>query len=364
MKEYKDKMDQICWTEDGKENLIKRVKAESKTNKESVRKRMWVKQAAVIGILCVFGTSTVLAAGFHKTPWELLHEIFGTQKQQIEIIDAIGSMIGASDVSNGIIMTVEASIADSRNLCIVYSFSREDGEPLILTAPEGYMLDKLWLESGNQSLDKKSKSVCNQAYKYDHANEMVEYYDRIVDQKDGKVVVMRTYTMSGRIPKKMKIEEKFEGIKCPSATEYNNPATLLQGEWNLKFKIEYENSSVRIPVRKKLPLKYMDYEIESVDISQLGVNIQGRQTANLESQQSNVGYPDKIYLKLQDGTTVDLCSAYELPVTSIEKEKGEREVTVSGNILYDEIIPLDKIKSITIGDEEFILSMFDDEKKH
>ncbi len=362
MKEYKDKMDQICWSEEGKENLIRRVASESKNGNTYRRKRAWVKRTVILTIICVLGMSTVLGAGFHKTPWELLGEIFGTKKQQVEVIDAMGVVIGASDRSNGIIMTAEASIADSRNLCIVYSFEREDGKPLLLSAPEGYLLDKLWLENGNQSLDEKYKGISEQAYRYNHANTMIEYEDRIIEQKEGKVIVMRTYTMNSTMPKQMKIEETFESIKCPSATNNHKTATLLKGKWHLKYKVKSLKSSVRLSVQKKLPLKNMDYEIESVDISQLGVNIQGKQIANVDEKQSSVDYPKQIYLELKNGKKIDLCGIYELPVTFLENEKGEKKGMVSANILYDEIIPLDRIKSITIGDEKFPLPACENHK--
>ena len=85
--------------------------------------------AAVLAIiLLAIPVSAEVVNGYVSN---LLAPLFGGA--QTEIVDKIGKPIGATVTADGYTLTADAVIGDQYNVAIVYTLSRDDGQPI----PEG-----------------------------------------------------------------------------------------------------------------------------------------------------------------------------------------------------------------------------------
>ena len=105
--------------------------------------------AAVLAIiLLAIPVSAEVVNGYVSN---LLAPLFGGA--QTEIVDKIGKPIGATVTADGYTLTADAVIGDQYNVAIVYTLSRDDGQPI----PEGahfaeWDTDIIWGASGSGSL--------------------------------------------------------------------------------------------------------------------------------------------------------------------------------------------------------------------
>ena len=83
--------------------------------------------AAACVALVLLATLTVEAQSGAVS--SLLAPLFGGTRT--EIVDHIGSPIGASVSADGYTITADAIIGDRYNLAVVYTLTRDDGQPLL-----------------------------------------------------------------------------------------------------------------------------------------------------------------------------------------------------------------------------------------
>ena len=104
--------------------------------------------AILVVVLLAIPVSAEVVNGYVSN---LLAPLFGSA--QTEIVDKIGKPIGATVTADGYTLTADAVIGDRYNVAIVYTLSREDGQPI----PEGthfaeWDTDIIWGASGGGSL--------------------------------------------------------------------------------------------------------------------------------------------------------------------------------------------------------------------
>ncbi len=180
----------------------------------------------------------------------LLAPLFGNA--QTEIVDKIGKPIGASATADGYTLTADAVIGDQYNVTIVYTLSRDDGQPI----PEGthfaqWNTDIIWGASGGGSLS----TVKNE----DDPSKLhfVESWSR------GSPLIGRYVSAS------------FGELEIYS--EYGEDTPIAAGPWELNYTLRYEDTSVSIPIKN---LKVTDadgdtYRIDEAIISPVGLRLNG-----------------------------------------------------------------------------------------
>lgn len=180
----------------------------------------------------------------------LLAPLFGNA--QTDIVDRIGKPIGAASTADGYTLTADAVIGDRYNVAIVYTLSRDDGQPI----PEGtyfaqWNTDIIWGGSGAGVLSTvKNEDDPSKLHFVESWSRESPLIGRYVSASFGNLVI-----------------HKENGEDTPVA----------QGPWELNYTLRYEDTSVSIPVKG---LKVTDadgdhYRMDEVIVSPVGLRING-----------------------------------------------------------------------------------------
>ncbi len=173
--------------------------------------------AAACVALVLLATLTVEAQSGAVS--SLLAPLFGGTRT--EIVDHIGSPIGASVSADGYTITADAIIGDRYNLAVVYTLTRDDGQPM----PEDLYFEEWETEygSGGGSL----------AVVYDEENpsryQLIEKW-------------------SGNVPKIGRMcRTTFQ--RLAQLGEDGKPETVLaEGPWTLSYTVSYTDATETIPL--------------------------------------------------------------------------------------------------------------------
>lgn len=247
-----------------------------------------------------------------------------------EIIDDIGVPIDASVSADGYTLTADAVIGDRYNVMIVYTLTRDDGQPI----PENIYFSK----HGNNVLSGSSgiggESIVKDAKTPNQAHVIQSWH--------------RTAPLIGKY-----VTIRFSGLGThdEKRQEYT---TLAEGPWEVSFTLRHNDSMKDILVNR---LQVMDekggkYQIDKVLLSPVGLHIEGLRF-DLEHDKEPSATPDfKISIKLRDGTEALLggCSIGEGNST-----KNNHAVEFRYDTIFSEPVPLDEIEALVICDTEYPL---------
>ncbi len=92
-------------------------------------RRIAILAAAALLSVCV--TVTAAASGALSSVGDLFAAWFGGQPDQIELIEQLGQPLGQTDSRNGITISADAILSDGDNFVVLFTVSRDNGEPLI-----------------------------------------------------------------------------------------------------------------------------------------------------------------------------------------------------------------------------------------
>lgn len=108
---------------------INRERAKPGQPKRRSSRRIAILAAAALLSVCL--TVSAAASGALSSVGELFAAWFGGEPSQIELIERLGQPIGLSDSSNGITISADAILSDGKNFVVLFTASRDNGEPLI-----------------------------------------------------------------------------------------------------------------------------------------------------------------------------------------------------------------------------------------
>lgn len=97
--------------------------------RRKVRRRIAILAAAALLSVCL--TVSAAASGVLSSVGDLFAAWFGGEPDQIELIEQLGQPIGVSDSRNGITISADAILSDGNAFVVLFTASRDDGEPLI-----------------------------------------------------------------------------------------------------------------------------------------------------------------------------------------------------------------------------------------
>ena len=314
--------------------------------------RRWARVAAGLALaLALGGGATVaVAAGVLPNPADVLSDVFGSAPAQTELLDEVGRPIGASATSNGVTVTAEAVAGDRFNYAVAYSIEFDD--PSVLEGIEfheggtlTYVGDAFLRVDGSMS-----------------GGGLVRLYD--ADPGDNtlqlvQVMGVQTWNDAGIVGR----TARFSMSKLEIFTDEGEFKTLAAGDWNLKFEMNYVDTTVDLPAGQSTTWLGSAVTIDAVAVSSLGVTVDytiDRQIGDLgpsgqmsdealAEQAAVLGLP--VIVTFADGTTFDATDANG---SSMKRDDGTS--TVSKATTYDRIIAADDIVSVTVGDVEIPVS--------
>lgn len=317
MKNYHDQMNDLHFTQTQKSAMVDDLLAASQTApRRFPRRRTLMIAIAAALILAV----TAGAAGILLSPGAVFASLFGSQATQTEIIDQIGHPIGASATADGITITADAIIGDPYHYAIAYTIQRDDGQAI----PEGSQrLDDFLLP-----------------FTFDKAG-IFEFSGRFFDADPSDPSIQYLETVSSDTPfEQGPVTARFENL---STYSWDSTTLIAQGPWELSFDFSYEDASISLPAGQRFLANGMEATLDAVTLSPLAVTVDYSFDHDVNwSFELDESIPFAV--TLQDGTTVDMPTLGSRSGTENGKTLCQKDGT------FEEIIPLDTIESVTIGD--------------
>lgn len=350
-KEYKEQMDNLHFSQQQKQQMVDRLMAAQEPQEIPQRKRRPLHRIAVVGVaaalvLTVGAGATVV---YHKLASESFAGVFGTA--ETEIVDKIGRPIGASDTSNGVTITADAIIADKYHYAITYTLAKDDGTEFDLDfnaddiAKAGYL--PLTFSQWDTNVGVWGGSHGG-AYFYD------------ADPKDNAIQFVEMLEVDQELkPGIAKV--KFEDLRLHTDTDSR---VIAEGNWNLKFDFDFEDTSVSLPTGQEFELNGMGAVIDEITISPIALRVaytvdeeiqwdenagSGKQSEHDREQMFKYFESLPVTLTRTDGTVLDLAGMGG----GIEPQNGK--TVCSKGTVFDEIIPLEEVDHITVAGIEIPL---------
>lgn len=169
-----------------------------------------------------------------------------------EIIDYIGRPVGASVTAEGYTITAEAVMGDRQNLAVVYTLTRDDGEPL----PE-----RLEFEEYCNSAQAGSGGGI---FGVSQSDDLPENQARIVADGDSEFLL---FWHQAKV--------RFRNLRTPGEGEHEYE-TIAEGPWELNFTLRYPDTTVNVPLDGKLVVRdaeNREYIISKIQVSAFAVQM-------------------------------------------------------------------------------------------
>ena len=362
---YKASLDRLAFDEEAKVRMTSKLEAAAAASavattrvieipkgaaRRRPKRRLALAAACLAAVLAIGGGGGIaVAAGVLPNPADVLSDVFGGAPAQTELLNEVGRPIGASATSNGVTVTAEAVVGDRSNYAVAYSIEFDDpaaleGVELNESGTLGYVGDAFlrvdgWATNGGFV----------RLYDDDPTDNMLQLVQVMgVQMQNGASIVGRT--------------ARFSMSKLEIYTADGEFVTLASGNWNLKFEMNYVDTTVDLPAGQRTTWQGADVTIDAVAVSSLGITVDytiDRQTSDLAlpgqtsnetdealaEQEAVISLP--VIVTFADGTTFDATSA-----NSSSVKQGDGTSTVTKAVTYDRIVATSDIVSVTVGDVE------------
>ena len=375
---YRTELDRLCFSDEQKVRMAQRLKAAARSNKvlelhgtqpatgarsderrgssrtarsQRAHRRSPHRIAAAIGIAAVLaiGGGTAYATGTLARAADSLAAVFGAGPAQTELIDQIGRPIGASCTSNGITITADAIIGMRNAYAVVYTIEKDDGtafDELDMNQNGTY---NLVLDGGGSinaltalRLGIDASGGTRYTFDADPADNSLQIVEMTRIGGSDASLVGETLHFNATEIGFTRVGE--DGRDLPSQA-------IATGDWNMSFKIDYEDLSVDLPVGQTFAINGNSAVVDELAVSPLGATITYTVDATDEASgptgletdaEKRIGHGD-FTVTFADGTTQELGSGY----TSWQQDG---KTVVQKTWFFDQIRDVNDIASITVGD--------------
>lgn len=355
-REYKNALDGLRFSEEAKARMAKRLMDTMERPEQAPETRRRVRRLpriAVIGVAAALALGVgASATGVLKTAGEAFAGVFGPTADT-EIIDKIGRPVGASDTDNGVTVTADAIIGDKYHYAVTYSIAKEDGTAfdIDLTDIVGTNLLPMGFADWDTSLMGYFGGAHGGSYFYD------------ADPADNAIQYVETREISDGEVRGHAVRAKFSDLCVYAENDAGEleRRVIAEGDWSLKFNLDFEDASVSLPAGQTFELNGMNAVIDEITLSPLALRVDytvdsavqwdenaqsGRQSEHDSAQMHKYFESVQILVNRKDGASIDLSNAGG----SIGPEGG-KTVCQKGDI-FTEIIPIEEIASLTVAGME------------
>lgn len=316
------------------------------------RRHRWARVAAGLALALVLGGggTVAVAAGVLPNPTDVLSDVFGGAPAQTELLNEVGRPIGASATSNGVTVTAEAVVGDRSNYVVVYSIEFDDPSALQgVELNEGgtltYVGDAFLRVDGTMGGGGSAR-----LYDPDPTDNSLQLV---------QAMGVRTWNDASIVGR----TARFSMSRIDVFTKDGEVVTLASGTWNLKFEMNYVDTTVDLPAGQETTWQGASVTIDSVEVSSVGVTVEytiDRQIGGLGTsgqmsdealarQGAVTGLP--VIVAFADGSTFDATNAN---TTAVKRDDGTSAVTKTATL--DRIVATGDIASVTVGDVEIPVS--------
>ena len=387
--EYNFSLNELHFSEEEKANMVhKLLNADEKTAKRRTRRPLPRIAVIAVAATVVLGVGAG-ATGVLKSAGVAFSGVFGGSAAETEIMDKIGRPIGASDTDNGVTVTADAIIGDKHNYAITYTIAKDDGTAFDIDfnnkIDDKYL--NVYFNQNSTYLGIRGGGAHGGSYFYDadpndNAIQYVETWSYSEEVKPGSTAKavfgdlsvlgggMETGTASegvttasagnsapvigGGSAEATAVDVDENGMEKVEDTA-SEVKVIAKGTWNLKFKMDFEDTSVSLPAGQSIEHDGASGTVNSVLLSPIGYYVDYTMNVNTDFAYAPSGKePDSHEIEYQkinvplsytltDGTVVDLSNSG----TGSESKKDTTDCVKSG--VFDEIIDVANIASVTVA---------------
>lgn len=363
--DYRHALEHISFTDNAKQHMANSIAqsvassdaATAQSNFNGTRRKPRIARhpvrtvariAAVTAVLAIVigGAGTAMATGVLPLPSDMLSDIFDGPASQTEIIDRIGRPVGASCSNNGVTVTANAIMGDKDMVTIAYTLTFDDPAALKKLSEPGENGTIAGSVDGNVYVDGEHGGQ-GQSWLIDKNpnDSSIQYFAQFSVESPGLMGrTVRTHINSLVVPR--------AGKELP---EYKK---ILTGPWDLKFQLNYEDTSVTIPAPKSVNFNGTKATIQEATVSCVGVSVRynidrsiehdnnsGKMSQNMEESMDAVGNIPLI-VTFKDGHVEDATSHSGYFANKLDNGTTDVHKTWP----FSQVCDTDKIASVQIGD--------------
>ena len=363
--DYRHALEHISFTDNAKQHMANSIAqsvassdaATAQSNFNGTRRKPRIARhpvrtvariAAVTAVLAIVigGAGTAMATGVLPLPSDMLSDIFDGPASQTEIIDRIGRPVGASCSNNGVTVTADAIMGDKDMVTIAYTLTFDDPAALKKLSEPGENGTIAGSVDGNVYVDGEHGGQ-GQSWLIDKNpnDSSIQYFAQFSVESPGLMGrTVRTHINSLVVPR--------AGKELP---EYKK---ILTGPWDLKFQLNYEDTSVTIPAPKSVNFNGTKATIQEATVSCVGVSVRynidrsiehdnnsGKMSQNMEESMDAVGNIPLI-VTFKDGHVEDATSYSGYFANKLDNGATDVHKTWP----FSQVCDTDKIASVQIGD--------------
>jgi len=363
--DYRHALEHISFTDNAKQHMANSIAqsvassdaATAQSNFNGTRRKPRIARhpvrtvariAAVTAVLAIVigGAGTAMATGVLPLPSDMLSDIFDGPASQTEIIDRIGRPVGASCSNNGVTVTADAIMGDKDMVTIAYTLTFDDPAALKKLSEPGENGTIAGSVDGNVYVDGEHGGQ-GQSWLIDKNpnDSSIQYFAQFSVESPGLMGrTVRTHINSLVVPR--------AGKELP---EYKK---VLTGPWDLKFQLNYEDTSVTIPAPKSVNFNGTKATIQEATVSCVGVSVRynidrsiehdnnsGKMSQNMEESMDAVGNIPLI-VTFKDGHVEDATSYSGYFANKLDNGTTDVHKTWP----FSQVCDTDKIASVQIGD--------------
>lgn len=363
--DYRHALEHISFTDNAKQHMANSIAqsvassdaATAQSNFNGTRRKPRIARhpvrtvariAAVTAVLAIVigGAGTAMATGVLPLPSDMLSDIFDGPASQTEIIDRIGRPVGASCSNNGVTVTADAIMGDKDMVTIAYTLTFDDPAALKKLSEPGENGTIAGSVDGNVYVDGEHGGQ-GQSWLIDKNpnDSSIQYFAQFSVESPGLMGrTVRTHINSLVVPR--------AGKELP---EYKK---ILTGPWDLKYQLNYEDTSVTIPAPKSVNFNGTKATIQEATVSCVGVSVRynidrsiehdnnsGKMSQNMEESMDAVGNIPLI-VTFKDGHVEDATSHSGYFANKLDNGTTDVHKTWP----FSQVCDTDKIASIQIGD--------------
>lgn len=363
--DYRHALEHISFTDNAKQHMANSIAqsvassdaATAQSNFNGTRRKPRIARhpvrtvariAAVTAVLAIVigGAGTAMATGVLPLPSDMLSDIFDGPASQTEIIDRIGRPVGASCSNNGVTVTADAIMGDKDMVTIAYTLTFDDPAALKKLSEPGENGTIAGSVDGNVYVDGEHGGQ-GQSWLIDKNpnDSSIQYFAQFSVESPGLMGrTVRTHINSLVVPR--------AGKELP---EYKK---ILTGPWDLKFQLNYEDTSVTIPAPKSVNFNGTKATIQEATVSCVGVSVRynidrsiehdnnsGKMSQNMDESMDAVGNIPLI-VTFKDGHVEDATSHSGYFANKLDNGTTDVHKTWP----FSQVCNTDKIASVQIGD--------------
>ncbi|MEE8717524.1 MAG: DUF4179 domain-containing protein [Coriobacteriales bacterium] len=309
----------------------------SRRSRASGRRPRFAAAAACLAVVVGLG-GYAYASGQLVGITNAIGDVFSGAPAPTEISDKVGHPVNASATSDGVTISADAVMGDDHGYAVVYSVSRDDGEPFGQVGTNA---------NGTLTIDGRPVDV-NLDQTVDGATGQgggLYLYD--ADPTDNAIQVVTKYTTDTSLIGAT-VSAHFTGLGL-FGDDYASVEPLATGTWDLKFTLNYESDQVPLTPAGTLSIEGTDGTVQSVSVSPVGIWVEytmdGVEEAPASDGMWSPAFLDlgTITVTMYDGSSISVpCGAGE------ETEQDGTTVCKSGSF-FDRVIDPAQVASVSFN---------------